>query len=371
MLVRLRFTLGLTFCLFATSAAVGDEPANQPENQPAAADEAIAETKSQSADAEPADEVAPVEAESESPEPPSLLGEFSGTLDDETVLAIQIRPVGAGDFDGLAFKGGLPGAGAEPESSSRLVGHRAGSGMVLSGTEYAIFVSEDSCRVLSIEGTLLGTLDRIQRSSPSLGAAPPEDAVILFDGSGTDQFTTASMTDEGLLKEGANINPLIQDFDLHVEFRLPLMADQDSQQRGNSGLYLHSRYECQVLDSFATVPMFNGCGSIYRFKAPDVNMCLPPQVWQTYDIRFTAARWGADGKKIRNARITSWLNGVVVQNDVELLNKTGHGAEEGATLLPTKIQDHNNPVRFRNIWIIDRGIALGENFPPTAANPES
>jgi hypothetical protein len=108
-------------------------------------------------------------------------------------------------------------------------------------------------------------------------------------------------------------------------------------------------------------------------------MSLPPLVWQTYDIRFTAPRWAADGTKIRNARITSWLNGVIVQNDVELENKTGAGQEETPTLLPTKLQNHTDPVRFRNIWIIDRGLAPSASFPvegsgelaPPAKKPEA
>jgi hypothetical protein len=97
-------------------------------------------------------------------------------------------------------------------------------------------------------------------------------------------------------------------------------------------------------------------------------MCLPPLQWQTYDIVFTAPRWASDGTKIRNATVTSWLNGVKVQDNVSMESKTGAGKPEEPVLLPTKIQDHKDQVRFRNIWAIDRGLATGE-FPVMVKSP--
>jgi hypothetical protein len=89
-------------------------------------------------------------------------------------------------------------------------------------------------------------------------------------------------------------------------------------------------------------------------------------VWQTYDIRFTAPRWAADKTKIRNAHITSWLNGVKVQDDVDVPSSTGNGKPEEPSLLPTLLQDHGNPVRFRNAWIVDRGLLTNDSFPVKA-----
>ena len=89
-------------------------------------------------------------------------------------------------------------------------------------------------------------------------------------------------------------------------------------------------------------------------------MCLPPLTWQTYDIDFAAPKFDAHGKKIQNARITVRLYGVPVHNDVEILAKTGAGKPEGPDPLPIKIQDHSNPVRIRNIWVVD----YGNNPPP-------
>jgi hypothetical protein len=312
-----------------------------------------------------------------------LMGEFVGPVtvgeNQYEPLGLQVRPLGNDRFEGLQYAGGLPGqttyGGGEPV---QLVGRRSGDFVVLSGGPYAIFVESDSCLLIDRKGSRIGRLERVQRVSPTMGVMPPEYATVLFDGSGLEQFTSAQMTEDGLLKHGADVKPMFQDFDLHVEFRLPYMPFSDGQARGNSGCYLQSRYEVQVLDSFAQLPVFNGCSSLYRFKSPDLNMCLPPLRWQTYDIRFTAARWAADGTKIRNARITVWHNGVKTQDDVELPNKTGAGKEEAPTLLPIRFQNHGDPVRFRNIWIVDRGLGGGE-FPrypvleeavPEEATPE-
>lgn len=301
-----------------------------------------------------------------------LMGEFVGevTVDgNASQLGIQIRPIGGGLFEAVQFAGGLPGAGAEPNEALELIGKRFGKSLVLSGGPWVIYASPESCKILNEEGPV-GTLERVTRGSPTMGANPPEGATVLFDGSGTEQFTAARMTAAGLLAEGADVKPMFQDFNLHVEFRLPYMPTMEGQKRGNSGCYLQSRYEVQVLDSFATLPVFNGCSSIYRFKPADVNMCLPPLLWQTYDIIFTAPRWASDGSKVRNARLTVWQNGVKTQDDVELPNKTGAGKPEEPTLLPTRFQNHSDPVRFRNIWIVDRGLVPLAQFPvmPEAAS---
>ncbi len=295
-----------------------------------------------------------------------LMGEFVGeikTADEEAQkLGLQLRPVGNDQFDAVSFIGGLPGQEDHQGTPMRMIGRRSEDFLVLSGGPWAIFVEQESCTIIDRKGDKIGRLERISRISPTLGARPPQDATILFDGTSTDQFVKAEMTDEGLLKEGADVKPMFQDFNLHAEFRLPYMPEANDQARANSGLYLQSRYECQVLDSFAQDPVFNGCGALYRFRAPDLNMCFPPLVWQTYDIQFTAPRWAADGTKRRDAHVTSWVNGVKVQDDVALPNKTGAGQEEAPTLLPIRLQDHRDPVRFRNVWIVDRGLASGE-FP--------
>lgn len=328
----------------------------------------------------------PVLAQAEGPgwaatEPPegdleyALMGEFVGPVDvggnQYRPIGLQIRPLGGDNFEALQYAGGLPGqATFEHSEPVKLVGRRSGDFVVLSGGPYAIFVEHGSCLMIDREGNRVGRLERVLRGSPTMGAQPPEEAMVLFDGSNTDHFSNARMTSDGLLMEGADVIPMFQDFNLHVEFRLPYMPTSDGQARGNSGCYLQSRYELQVLDSFAQLPQFNGCSSLYRFKSPDLNMCLPPLQWQTYDIIFTAPRWASDGTKLRNARITVWHNGVKTQDDVQLENKTGAGKPEEPTLLPIRFQDHRNPVRFRNIWLVDRGITQ-THFPVYPADASS
>lgn len=295
------------------------------------------------------------------------MGEYMGRVatgeNESETVGVQIRPTGKGGFDAILYQGGLPGLDGHKRDGTRLVGRLSDNFLILSGGPWAIFAEKDSCSIVDRGGKPLGKLDRVERRSSTLAAYPPADAMVLFDGTGTEQFINGRMTDEGLLMEGTSFKPMHQDFDLHVEFRLPYMPEAVGQQRSNSGVYIQSRYECQILDSFGELPVYNGAGALYRFRAPGLNMALPPLVWQTYDIRFTSPRWAADGTKLRNARVTAWLNGVMVQNDIELDGSTGAGMEETPSLLPTKLQDHSDPVRFRNIWIVDRGLAPTAPFP--------
>ena len=305
-----------------------------------------------------------------------LLGEFRGPISLEPnkyqPLALQVRPTGGGNFQAIQYEGGLPGEGPLKGQPVNFIGRRSGDFLVLSGGPWIVIVETDHCLVLDRHGKQIGRLERVERVSPTMGAQPPKDAVILFDGTSTDHFTKAAMTPDGLLMQGADVKPLFQDFNLHLEFLLPYMPAARGQGRANSGVYLQSRYEVQVLDSFGEEPVFDGCGALYRFRKPDLNMCLPPLKWQTYDIIFTAPRWASGGVKIRNARVTVWLNGVKVHNNVELDGKTGSGSPEEPLLLPMRFQDHGNPVRFRNIWLIDRGLATDGRFPvyPPKAEPK-
>jgi hypothetical protein len=304
-----------------------------------------------------------------------FVGMASATPSKYERVAVQIRPTGTGGFDAMQYPGGLPGEPTYRATAIPLVGKRWERFLVLSGGPWAIFVEPDHCTLFDRQGLRVGRLERVARHSPTLGALPPKDAIVLFDGKNTNLLTTARMTSEGLLMEGADARPVFQDFNLHVEFLLPYLPNAKDQGRANSGVYLQSRYEVQVLDSFALSPAINGCGAIYKFRKPDLNMCLPPRVWQTYDIAFTAPRWWADGTKRANGRVTVWLNGVKVQNNVELLEKTGAGKVEDPLPLPIRFQDHRNPVRFRNIWLVDRGLMPVTGFPvatkPADATPQA
>jgi hypothetical protein len=161
------------------------------------------------------------------------------------------------------------------------------------------------------------------------------------------------LTEDKHLAVGCESRATFGDHTLHIEFRTPFMPHARGQGRGNSGVYIHSRYECQVLDSFGLEGKDNECGGIYSISEPDVNMCLPPLAWQTYDIDFTAARY-ENGKKVKNARVTIKHNGVVIHEDLELSKGTPGKDPEGPEPAGVFLQDHGNPVVFRNVWVVER-----------------
>ncbi len=198
------------------------------------------------------------------------------------------------------------------------------------------------------------------------------EIVVLYDGNGFDAWEPfdGSMTvtwvenrDEGWMEvrpTGSNSivtneQNLHQDVFLHLEFRSPNEGpDQTGQNRGNSGVYLQSRYELQVLDSYGRPPEEDGCGAIYKVSVPLVNACNPAEEWNVYEIDFTAPRF-ENGSKVDNARITAWLNDQLIQEDVEVPGPTeagGAGEPEGPH--PLYLQDHSDTVRYRNIWWIHK-----------------
>jgi hypothetical protein len=192
--------------------------------------------------------------------------------------------------------------------------------------------------------------------------APSDDAIVLFSGSDFSHWTAGGGRNIRweLVGDAMKVVPGTEsimtkqdftDFKLHAEFKTPqLPPNVRGQGRGNSGIYLQRRYEVQILDSFGLEPKDNECGSLYRFRAPDKNACDMPGRWQSYDIIFHAAKFDGD-RKVKNARITVWQNGILIHDDVELQNKTGAGRREGPEPGPILLQEHGNEVCFRNIWI--------------------
>jgi hypothetical protein len=232
--------------------------------------------------------------------------------------------------------------------------------LTLMGDGRMILVDRSTATVQDTGGTLQGELTKVVRESPTMGVSPTPGAIVLFDGSPPEHLENAKVTEDGLLEVGSITKMPVHDFRLHLEFRLPYMPMSTGQGRGNSGVYIQRRYEVQILDSFGLEGLFNECGALYRQQAPDVNMCLPPLAWQTYDIWFRAARFDGEGNKIANARITVLHNGVPIHRNREIPAKTGAGLVEGPEPMPILLQNHRDPVHFRNIWIV-----LSEPTVPT------
>lgn len=298
-----------------------------------------------------------------------LQGEYGGLVAGpyrQQRIGLQVIALGDGNFRAVEFAGGLPGDGWNGEDRVEYEGRRQGRIAIFTGPKrYGVIVPGMVWMREAGSDTLLGTLKKVHRRSSTLGLQPPSNAVVLFNGTSTEQFVGAKITEDGLLMEGPATRDPVGDFRLHLEFRLPFMPAARGQARSNSGVYIQRRYEVQILDSFGLEPQFNDCASLYRQRPPALNMCLPPLSWQTYDIEFRAARFDGQGRKIQNARITVRLNGVAVQNNVELTSKTGAGQPEAPHPLPILLQNHGNPVRFRNIWI--EHLDSSSELPPLVA----
>lgn len=144
------------------------------------------------------------------------------------------------------------------------------------------------------------------------------------------------------------------DFRLHLEFWLPLMANARDQGRANSGVYSQGRYEIQILDNWNNKTYANGgIGAIYGQKDPDKDAIVPPEWWNTYDILFRSARLDSAGKLLEKPRISVWHNGIRIHNNVEIQKSTTAGIEgPWVDKGPILIQNHGNPIHFRNIWIV-------------------
>jgi hypothetical protein len=197
---------------------------------------------------------------------------------------------------------------------------------------------------------------------------PPSDAIILFDGKDLSGWKTqrdgsaAKWTvQDGYMQVAPRTGPIVTkqewgDCQLHLEWATPAEVKGEGQGRGNSGVFLMGRYEIQVLDSYQNPTYFHGqAGSVYKQHAPLVNASRKPGEWQTYDIIFSAPLFDEIGNVTKPARVTVLHNGVLVQNNVEIYGETWNDRAPQYIPHPPKgplsLQDHGNPMRFRNIWV--------------------
>ncbi|MFP6750375.1 MAG: DUF1080 domain-containing protein [Pirellulaceae bacterium] len=289
-------------------------------------------------------------------------GEYSGPAgEDGAKLGIQVIALGEGQFQAVGYSGGLPGDGwdGDRETLIQATGKlENGEVKVVSPEKGSAIIKKDgTLQTFDLDGQKVHQLKRVVRKSKTLGQKPPEGAIVLFDGSSADGWENGKMTDDGLLMQGTTSKKKFQDHQLHIEFRIPYQPQDRGQGRGNSGIYVQGRYEVQMLDSFGLAGKQNECGGLYSVKDPDLNMCLPPLSWQTYDIEYTAARFDDAGKLLKNPRVTIKHNAVVIHKDVELpgeRNTTAAPSQPGPEAGPIYLQNHGCPVRYRNIWVVPK-----------------
>ena len=297
-------------------------------------------------------------------------GEYVGEITHDSQplrFGVQVIALGDGTFEAVAYPGGLPGDGWTPPNKIKGKGTRAGDGhsavVKLEGVDWGGITRTGEIRMMdgstaivvqSESGSEIAKLPKVNRKGPTLGQQPPTGAVVIFDGAGPtnekETLEAARITDDGLLMEGVTTKGTYGDGLWHIEFCLPYQPKDRGQGRGNSGAYVQGCYEVQMLDSFGLEGKNNECGGVYSVAAPSVNMCLPPLQWQTYDIEFTGPRFAGD-KKIANPRMTVRHNGVVIQDNVEIPKITPGGPQQQEQPVgPLHLQNHGNPVRYRNIY---------------------
>lgn len=211
---------------------------------------------------------------------------------------------------------------------------------------------------------------RVVEPGASFSIAPPADAIVLFNGSSLDKWTSGSGAPaKWRLVDGAfevvpgtgtmSTRDGFGDVQFHIEWASPKPAVGTGQDRGNSGVFMaDGRYETQVLDSRDNVTYADGqAGALYGQFPPLVNATRAPGEWQTYDIVYHRPRFKADGSLQSAARFTVFLNGILVQDNMELVGPTANKSRPPYTAhadrLPITLQDHGHRVRYRNVWLRD------------------
>ncbi len=303
-------------------------------------------------------------------------GEYEGQVDGGGKVGAQVIALDeVGSVQAVIYPGGLPGAGWDETNKMLLDGKLLDGNVELQPAEGdRKYMDGNPARFSATQqfppaghkpwsgaitgGVFSGKTDdgkpfvmkRVDRRSPTLGAKPPEGAVVLFDGTSLEHWSGGRLDEAtGVLHTDAKdvkSKSKFKSYTVHLEFRTPFRPKGRGQGRGNSGFYQTNGQEVQVLDSFGLEGLKNECGGLYGKAGSRINMCLPPLAWQTYDVELVAS---PDDPKA--ATLTVRHNGVVIHD--QLPTKLGGG---GFTL-----QGHGNLLQYRNIWLIEHETSTNEN----------
>jgi len=309
-------------------------------------------------------------------------GEYVGRVGSELPIGIQVIALGNHQFQGVLYPGGLPGNGWDEATVFHIRGETTkdgrttfqgvhGEGLKFANSNFRGWIREG---VFTGEAHMFHSrlndvefrLKRVGRKSPTLGAEPPEGAIVLFDGTHVDEWVDGRLLDERLLDVGTTSKRNFGSIAIHLEFVCPFMPTARGMHRGNSGIYVKQEWEVQIVDSFGwhhenqkfeRLSKFGRSGGIHEMIGPRINMSVPPLSWQTYDIEFAMAEFDASGRKTSPAMMTVRHNGVVIHNRY-VLPPVPPGRDESQSKErqrgPIFLQDHGNPVRYRNIWVEER-----------------
>lgn len=265
----------------------------------------------------------------------AVQGEYIGEVPGKAKYGVQVVALGDGKFDAYLLTGGLPGEGWDGKTRVKASAKTADGKTVITGP-WTGEIAEGALTAKAPDGDEIAAR-KVSRKSPTLGEGPPTGAAVLFDGKNADHWSNGKLVEENLLYRGTASKTGFAAGRLHIEFRTPFQPKARGQGRGNSGVFVHGR-EVQVLDSFGLNGEKDECGAVYGSAKPLVNMCLPPLAWQTYDIE---AKPGKEGELL----LTVWHNGVKVQEAFPIKGS----ADKPASV---QLQDHGNPVVYRNIWFV-------------------
>jgi hypothetical protein len=293
-----------------------------------------------------------------------LMGEYEGVFhaDQKVTLKAVGKVVDEGDNHRVVLytTGATPiEQGAYVEVSGPVQGAQAEFSSRSGGYTWKVQFKDGTLTAKSEYGQYF-EVKKIESKSPNAGLKPPANALVLLaweegkppDMSGWTNAQWQALEDGSMqIAPGKGANRTKQQFgdiqQLHLEFKLPLEPTKRGQGRANSGVYLADMYEVQVLDSFGLTHTSGDCGGLYNIARAKVNACLPPEVWQTYDITFRAPRLDEKGEVKELPRITVVHNGVKIHDEQEI-RMARHRAKG-----PLQLQDHGHPIQFRNIWVVE------------------